>query len=113
MQVQILVILDITKAGTEKLPPRREVLASALQAVRNTLENGEGNGFEHDLACQTFIHIQSVQPFSADTVKSRWRCSKCQHEVSLTFSQLAESGNPICGEPGCKNEGDEMDLITG
>lgn len=41
----------------------------------------------------------------------RWRCAECGKEVVLSYEELADSGNPICGEAGCLREGDEMDMM--
>ena len=40
-----------------------------------------------------------------------WRCSGCGRTVRLTQDDLADIGNPICGEPDCPNEDEEMELL--
>lgn len=113
MKVQVLVTLDIARsaAADKPLPADDVVRASALQAVRNALSHTEDNGFSHDLEHQTYVTIESVQPYDLNAVTSLWRCTECNHEVRLTFSQIADIGNPICGQPGCDNEDAEMELV--
>ena len=41
-----------------------------------------------------------------------WICNGCGHTVNISYNELTIAGNPICIEPGCSSEGEEMELLS-
>jgi len=116
MQVRILVTLDIglldediSPDPTPGDPLESRMQDAALEAIKGALQVGENNGFNHDMDTITGIEITSVERAGPPT--ALWKCSGCGREVRLSFSELANIGNPICGAPGCGACNDEMEFV--
>ena len=45
------------------------------------------------------------------TPKSIWKCHKCPIHAKITFSEMAESGTPLCGNEDCENRDGELTLV--
>ena len=116
MQVRILVTLDIglldediSPDPTPGDPLESRMQDAALEAIKG-----------RSRSAKTMASITTWTPSPASrslplNVPARpprsWKCCGCGREVRLSFSELANIGNPICGAPGCNACNDEMEFV--
>ena len=113
MRVFITVAADIEVDGNPTPHPTDlQLQESASEAIEDAVKHFQGEGFRHTLENITGINIGAVQPFNTDAATSLWRCPECHREVRLTFAEMADIGNPICGSPECEDPDGEMELVT-
>jgi hypothetical protein len=121
MQIRILITLEtdltddeISPDPSPGQPPETWVQDEALDAVRQALEPQKGTGLIHGPQGLVKIKLISAELSAPpDPLTSLWKCSGCCREVRLSFGQMAEIGNPICGAPGCDASDQEMELRNG
>ncbi len=119
MQIRILITLETDLADDEISPdpspgeaPDTWVQDQVLDVVRQALGPQQGTSLIHNPQGLVQIRLVSVEHFAhSELPTALWRCSGCRREVQLSFSQMAEIGNPICGAPGCRACDQEMELM--
>ena len=53
---------------------------------------------------------KSEKKISADKVYGVWACPECKREVQWFYSDIADTGNPICGDTNCPEPDTEMEF---